>query len=167
MKRILNPWTKLSEYKCFGCSPNNLAGVRMTFYEDGEEIVSFWKPESKFQGWHNTLHGGIQSLLMDEIAAWTVTRKLQTTGVTSKMEINFRKALFTTDAFLVIRASIIEMKRNLAIIDSAIYNSEGELCANAKITYFTFSKEKAAEMNFIGCEVEDKKVTIDEIINTL
>ena len=26
-------------YNCFGCSPDNEAGVRMEFYEDGDEVV--------------------------------------------------------------------------------------------------------------------------------
>ena len=44
MKKIINPWKDLEGYNCFGCAPNNEAGVRMEFYEDGDEIVSIWKP---------------------------------------------------------------------------------------------------------------------------
>lgn len=164
MRKLQNPWLKLSEYKCFGCSPNNIAGVHMTFYEDGDEIVSVWKPESQFQGWHNTLHGGIQTLLMDEIAAWTVARKLQTTGVTSKLEVRFKKALYTSDKFMIIRASISEIKRNIITIKTAIYNQLDELCAEAECTYFTFTKQKALEMKFSGCDVDNNEVTIDEVI---
>ncbi len=167
MKKLKNPWKKLPEYMCFGCSPNNHSGVQMTFYEDGNDIVSVWKPESHFQGWHNTLHGGIQSLLMDEIAAWTVARKLQTTGVTSKMEVRFRKALYTTDKYITIRASVSEIKRNFATVKVVIYNHTDELCASADCTYFTFTKEKAAEMMFFGCDVEKKELTIDEVISEL
>ena len=38
-------------YNCFGCSPDNEAGVRMEFYEDGDEIVSIWNPRPEYQGW--------------------------------------------------------------------------------------------------------------------
>ena len=51
-------------YNCFGCYPDNEAGVRMEFYEDGDEVVSIWKPRPEYQGWLNTLHGGIQSCLL-------------------------------------------------------------------------------------------------------
>ncbi len=167
MRKLQNPWKLLPEYLCVGCSPNNIAGVKMTFYEDGDDIVSVWKPESRFQGWHNTLHGGIQSLLMDEIAAWTIARKLQTTGVTSKLEVRFRKALYTTDKYLIIRASIIEVKRNIATIKTEIFNQNNELCANADCTYFTFIKEKATEMKFFGCEISESEISLEEIINRL
>ena len=91
MKKIINPWKDLEGYNCFGCAPNNESGVKMEFYEDGYEVVSIWKPRPEYQGWLNTLHGGIQSVLLDEICGWVVVRKLQTSGVTSKMETRFRK----------------------------------------------------------------------------
>ena len=130
-------------YICFGCSPDNEAGVRMEFYEDGDEVVSIWKPRPEYQGWLNTLHGGIQSVLLDEICGWVVFRKLQTGGVTSKMETRFRKSISTNDTHVVLRASLREQKRNIAIIEARLYNSMGELCTEATCTYFTFPKEKA------------------------
>lgn len=50
MKKIINPWKNMEGYNCFGCSPDNEAGVRMEFYEDGDEIVSIWKPPSGISG---------------------------------------------------------------------------------------------------------------------
>ena len=44
MKKIINPWKGLEGYNCFGCAPNNEAGIKMEFYEDGDEVVSIWKP---------------------------------------------------------------------------------------------------------------------------
>ena len=86
MDKIINPWEGMEGYFCFGCAPNNESGLKMEFYEDGDEIVSKWVPEARFQGWLNTLHGGIQATLLDEICAWVIARKLQTAGVTSRME---------------------------------------------------------------------------------
>jgi uridine kinase len=28
----------------------------MEFYEDGDEVISIWKPQPQFQGWIDTLH---------------------------------------------------------------------------------------------------------------
>ncbi len=159
MKKIINPWKGLEGYNCFGCSPDNESGVRMEFYEDGDEIVSIWKPRPEFQGWLNTLHGGIQAVLLDEICAWVVICKLQTTGVTSKMETRYRKPISTNDSHVVLRASIREVKRNIIIIDAKLYNKDGELCSDAVCTYFTFSKEKAEkEMYFKECKVEPEEL---------
>ena len=32
MKKIINPWKGMKGYNCFGCAPNNDAGVKMEFY---------------------------------------------------------------------------------------------------------------------------------------
>ena len=83
MKKLNNPWAKLPGYFCFGCAPDNKAGVRMKFFSDGNDVISVWSPEQQFQGWIDTLHGGIQSVLVDEICAWVVMLNYNTTGVTS------------------------------------------------------------------------------------
>ena len=159
MKKIINPWKGLKGYYCFGCSPENPMGVKMEFYEDGDEIVSFWKPKPEYQGWLDTLHGGIQAVLLDEICAWVIVRKLQTTGVTSKMETRYRKSILTNDTLLVLRASIQEQKRNIILVKATIYNSAKEICTEAVCTYFTFSKEKSQqEMFFTSCEVEEIEI---------
>lgn len=159
MKKIINPWKDVEGYNCFGCAPHNEAGVKMEFYEDGDEIISIWKPRAEYQGWLNTLHGGIQAVLLDEICAWVVLRKLQTTGVTSKMETRYRKSISTLDAHILLRASIKEVRRNLAMVEARLYNEAGELCTEALCTYFTFPQEKAkAEMKFITCDVEPEEI---------
>ena len=92
---------------------------------------------------------------MDEICAWVILRKMQTTGVTSKMETRYMKPISTNDSHIVLRASIKEVKRNIILVDAAIYNNKEELCTKALCTYFTFSQEKAKEeMHFLHCDVE-------------
>ena len=174
MKKIINPWKGMKGYNCFGCAPNNDAGVKMEFYEDGNEVISIWKPQPQFQGWIDTLHGGIQAVLLDEICAWVVLRKLQTTGVTSKMETRYMKPVNTNDSYIVLKASIKERKRNIVFVEgmedlqvfrkkefveAAIYNNKEELCTKALCTYFTFPQEKAKEeMHFLSCEVEQDEI---------
>ena len=155
MKKIINPWHGIEGYNCFGCAPDNEHGLKMEFYEDGDEIVSKWKPDSCYQGWLDTLHGGIQSVLLDEIAAWAIVRKLQTFGVTSKMEIRYLKPVSTNDEYITLRARITETRRNLVLIETSLSDTSGEVCSKASFTYFTYPKERAAEqMLFYGCKVE-------------
>lgn len=157
MQKIKNPWSGLEGYNCFGCAPHNPLGLQMEFYEDGDDIVSVWKPNPNFQSWIDTLHGGIQSVLLDEISGWVVTRKLQTTGVTSKMETRFIKPVHTTDNHLTLRAHIVEIKRNLVFIEASLFNEAGEVCTKSVSTFFTFPQEKAkTELHFHGCELEEE-----------
>ena len=156
MKKIKNPWRHKPGYNCIGCSPDNPMGLHLDFWEDGEDVVSRWTPTADYQGWIDTLHGGVQSLLLDEVAGWVVTRKLQTTGVTSKMEVQYVKPISTYDSLLTIRARISRQMRNVAFIEGEIYNAHGEVCTKASLTYFCASRQKAEEtMGFCGCDVEE------------
>lgn len=156
MKKIINPFVHLEGYNCFGCSPQNPLGVKMEFYEDGNDIVSFWQPKPEYQGWLNTLHGGIQSVLLDEICGWVVMRKLQTAGVTSRMETRFLHPVRTNGGQITLRAHIVEQRRNLITIDATLTDSDGKLCSTARCTYFAFPPDKAqSDMHFQGCETEE------------
>ena len=154
MRKIKNPWLAKEGYDCFGCSPVNPLGVKMEFYEDGDDVLCFWKPQPHYQGWINTLHGGIQATLIDECASWVLFRKLQTTGMTVKLDVRYRKAIMTTEPQITVRARLGEMRRNLAPVRVTVENSKGEVCAEADVTYFTFPEAKAREMGFTRCDTE-------------
>lgn len=155
MKKIINPWIGIPKYNCFGCSPNNPFGLHMEFFEDGDYIVSKWHPESNYQGWVDTMHGGVLSTLIDETCGWVVTRKMQTSGFTTSLNVKFRKPVSTNEPVLTIRANIVKQMRNLLFIHAEISNSQGEVCVEGETTYFLMNQEKAKEMGFIKCEVEE------------
>ena len=112
MKRIINPWTSIPGYNCFGCSPDNPIGTRMRFFEDGDDIISIWRPTQNHQSWLNTLHGGIQAVLLDEVCGWVVFHKLQTAGVTAKMEMRYHKPVSTLPNSAVISKRCAGMWRS-------------------------------------------------------
>lgn len=155
MKKIINPWIGIPKYNCFGCSPNNPFGLHMEFFEDGDYIVSKWHPERNYQGWVDTMHGGVLSTLIDETCGWVVTRKMQTSGFTTSLNVKFRKAVSTNEPVLTIRANIVKQMRNLLFIHAEISNSQGEVCVEGETTYFLMNQEKAKEMGFIQCDVEE------------
>lgn len=155
MKKIINPFLHLEGYNCFGCAPENPCGVKMEFYEDGDDIVSQWQPNGDYQGWFNTLHGGVQSVLLDEICGWVVMRKLQTAGVTSKMETRYLRPVATNDGPVNLKARIKEQRRNIVLIEAELFDAHNQLCTTAVCTYFTFPQQKAREeMHFQDCKVE-------------
>ena len=145
MKKIRNPFVEKEGYNCFGCSPGNKLGLNLTFSEDGEFIISKWLPKPHFQGWQNVLHGGIQATLLDEIASWLVFIKLNTSGVTSRMDVKLKKPVYTDKGELILKAKLKEMNRNIAVIETWLYNPEMELCTYAIMHYYTFKEEIARE----------------------
>ena len=107
--------------------------------------MSVWKPKPHFQGYGGILHGGIQAALMDEIAGWTVSVKLKTGGMTSKIEARYRKPVTTGEGSITLRSKVKEMKRNIAVIHTDLFDPEGTLCSESDIYYFTLKPEEARE----------------------
>lgn len=141
MKKIKNPYITLQENSCFGCSKENVHGLKMEFYEDGEEVICKWNPQPEFQGYSNILHGGIQATLMDEIASYVVYVKMLTSGVTSKLEVRYKKPVPTNKGEILLRARLKEIKRNLAFIHIELFGSDGEKCSEADAVYYTYTQE--------------------------
>ena len=82
---------------------------------------------------------------MDEIASWVIYVKLDASGVTSSMNVRYLKPVYVTGTRLTLRASVKELRRNLADIEVRLFDQNQNLCALAQITYFTFSKNSAKD----------------------
>lgn len=144
MRKIVNPWKRIPEFKCFGCSANNPDGLQMEFKEgEGGEIICKWEPQTKFAGWPGIIHGGIQCTLMDEVAAWVVHHDLKVSGVTSKLDTKFIKPVHSSDPYLIIKGKLVKTARRLAWIECCIENMAGERCAEATALYYTYSRDES------------------------
>ncbi|MEZ5082155.1 MAG: PaaI family thioesterase [Bacteroidales bacterium] len=152
-KIIINPYSELPGYNCFGCSPNNKLGLRMTFFEEGEYVVSEWSPSDHLAGYKKVLHGGIQATLLDEIASWCVQIKLKTAGVTANLNLRYKKAVFVDEGDVLLKARIEKVERRIACVATELYNHDGELCCGGDVKYFLYPEEIAREkLYFPGFE---------------
>ncbi|MGN0070157.1 MAG: PaaI family thioesterase [Prevotella sp.] len=158
MRKIKNPYVGKAGYGCFGCCPENPVGLHMEFFEDGDDIVSFWRPEEHYQGWVGVLHGGILATLADEAAGWVVTRKLQTSGMTTRLNLQYKRPVHSSDAQLTVRARITDRKRQYVFIGVTIADANGDVCVEAEAVYYAFDAEKARQMGFSRCDVEDEQL---------
>ena len=153
MIKLKNPYAEYKEYNCFGCSPTNPLGLRMEFYEEGDEIVSRWVPGLNYEGFHDILHGGIQATMMDEIASWVVFMKLDTAGVTYTMKTRYRKPVRISKGSITLRAKLGKQKRSIATIEVVLLDGDGNSCSNGLVDYFVLPRLKAEkEMYFPGKE---------------
>lgn len=156
LRKIKNPWIGTEGYNCFVCSPDNPIGLHQEFYEDGDWIVTKFKPTHDYESWQNTLHGGIQALLIDETAGWVVCRKLQTNGVTSKMDMQYLKPVSTLLEEITVRAKITKMMRNVAFIEAELMDADNTVLTRADLIYFCTPKFRADAEGFPGCNLEDE-----------
>lgn len=137
MRDIINPFVDRPGYDCFGCAPGNGQGLRMSFSEDGDDIVSSWTPEARFAGYGGIVHGGIQATLHDEIASWVVMVKLSTAGFTERLEIDYRNPVRVDSGTLTLRSRILRLEGNKAYIQTSLADGKGKLGSESLAVYFT------------------------------
>jgi len=153
MQKLVNPYTRIKGYNCFACAPGNDHGLKMEFQESGDFVVCDWVPDDHFQGYFNILHGGVQSTLMDEIAAWVIQVKLRTAGVTYKIETQFLRPVFMNEGPIRIKANIKEQKHRFVIVEAEILNAQDKRCSQGLITYYLYAEKEASEkLSYPGYE---------------
>lgn len=130
-------------YQCFGCSPHNESGLQLEFWDDGDELVSYWNPQPLLQSYPEVVHGGIQATLLDEIAGWVVYVKCGTVGLTAEMKVKFKHPLYINQGEITVRAKVTEQNKRLATIDAWLIDSSGKTCAEAELKYFLVSETVA------------------------
>lgn len=158
-RKIINPYTapvfQEKGYNCFACAPHNPIGLHLEFFEEGDEVTCTWMPNNNFQGWLFTLHGGIQATLIDETCGWLVSRKCQLAGMTTQLNVKYKKPVPIDGTAVEVRARIKETKRNFIFIECQLLQN-GEVCSLADVTFYCFSKEKSEkDFYFIPFEVEE------------
>jgi uncharacterized protein (TIGR00369 family) len=60
------PYTK----SCFGCGHDNPIGLRLRLHTDGTKVQTEFTPRPDYAGFKGVIHGGISSVLLDEVMAW-------------------------------------------------------------------------------------------------
>jgi acyl-coenzyme A thioesterase PaaI-like protein len=147
MIKIKNPFISKEDFNCIGCSPRNPIGIKLDFFLDQKKstVLSEWEPNPNFQGYQNVLHGGIQAMLLDEIASWVVYTVIGTGGVTSQLQIRYRKPVYISEGPIRLKAWVDKKEKRLADIKTELYNGKDILCAEALVQYWIYPENIAKE----------------------
>ena len=125
----VGPLSARSDHACFGCGDRNPIGLHLQFVSDGVGVTATFAPMAEHQGFHDVVHGGIISTVLDEAMAWAVAAA-GIWAVTGEMSIRFRRPLpvgamtTATARVTTIRGRLIEATGELVdAVDGAIYAS--------------------------------------------
>lgn len=141
-REVENVFTEMPGNNCFACHPNNSSGLRLRFYADDDagEVYTRIKPEKHFAGFPGILHGGIQCALVDEVAFWAMFDKVGKLGLTTKIEIQYLKAV-NANVDLEVRGRISKMRDRFVVVDTVILDDKGNECTKSQVTYYLPKKE--------------------------
>lgn len=141
--RVPNPFIGHDEYHCFGCDPDNTAGLGLEFTREDDRVVSTWAPKPEHEGYPGVIHGGILSTVADEIGGWFTLAVLEKAGVTRELTSRYLHPARAEDGPFTVTAFAEEVTKKLARIGVEITNRDGVLCTKSRADYALFSEAVA------------------------
>jgi uncharacterized protein (TIGR00369 family) len=149
-------------HNCFGCGRSNTSGLRMEFYTDGAAVFSWLEIPGHLCGWNDIVHGGVVSTVMDEIMTWASMSLLRRYILTRSITVDFLKPVYIGRKIRAegrVREKISERE---AVMEGALYDEAGNLCARATGTFALFTGEGIKKMGLFDVKLLDD---FDEIFN--
>lgn len=126
---------------CFGCSPQNPYGLKLSFKFSSDQSFTEWIVAPQYQGWTGILHGGIASTILDE----AMVKYLEYKGynvVTAEMTTRYCKNIVIGEKVTVRAWMKGEKRKKIFYMASEIKDSKDQILAKAEGKYFKFNAEK-------------------------
>ena len=127
---------------CFVCGQDNPVGLKLDFFYDEEKQLAWteYQAEKQYQGYHDIVHGGIISSLLDEVMVKAIMSE-GILAVTIKLTIEFKQPARIGEkiraegwvtrrpgkGFLTEGRLVAEDGRLIATGNGIYYRAEGEL----------------------------------------
>lgn len=118
--------------QCFACGAENTNGLRMRVSESAEGVESIIKLPFWCQGYKKTVHGGIISTILDEMAVWAAFKKKGLKCVTAELNVRIKNAMKVNDEYIA-KGKVTNIKHKLVQAESEIINKNNKLIAFAKV----------------------------------
>jgi len=121
----------LMDNQCFACGSENPHGLRLQIKEKDNGVEAVIRPPLWTQGYHNTVHGGIVSTILDEMTVWAAYLKADLRCVTGQLSIRIRTSM-RVDQKYIARAEVLCIKHRLVIAEAHIVDNDNKLIAQAQ-----------------------------------
>ena len=116
---------------CFGCGQDNPIGLHLTFWWEGDTYFTRYTPLREHQGWAGRTHGGMLSLVLDEMLSRSALERHGLDWVTAEMTVRLRKQA-PTGKPLLIQARVDNVRSKLIMTSAEVLDDEtGALVATA------------------------------------
>ena len=81
----------VKDRRCFVCGAENPHGLKLKVVYDGvDQVEAEFAAEDRYRGWSDYLHGGVLTLIFDEMLGW-LSRYMGHDAMTARLEVRYRK----------------------------------------------------------------------------
>jgi acyl-CoA thioesterase FadM len=116
---------------CFGCSRKNTQGLHLRFWLTEKGCYTRCSIPDHLCGIDGVVHGGIITLLLEEVAQWTIIGHFGKFGMTREISVRYLKPVPTNTEILV-EAQITNQSDKNILFRSTVYNSEDILLTESE-----------------------------------
>ena len=117
--------------RCFVCGNENRYGLRLNVEKHGERGVrTEFVAHERYRGWSDYLHGGMISLIFDELLGW-LSFYLGYDAMTARFEMRYRKPV-PLGSRLIFTGTLENEAKGLLDIKTLALLEEGTLVAEGK-----------------------------------
>ena len=118
---------------CFACGEENPIGLHLHFFRLPDGVLAFFTPKPEHQSYNGRMHGGLITVLLDEIMGNYLFKKEGVPAYTARIDLRFRAPV---QIGTTIRCEGHEVKRKgrLVVMEGVITNPDGTVAAEATST---------------------------------
>ena len=81
----------IKDKRCFVCGVENPHGLNLKVVFDGvDQVETEFIAQDRYRGWSNYLHGGVLTLIFDEMLGW-LSKYMGHDAMTARLEVRYRK----------------------------------------------------------------------------
>ena len=81
----------VKDKRCFVCGMENPHGLKVKVVYNGVDgVEAEFIAEKRYRGWSDYLHGGVLTLIFDEMLGW-LSRYMGHDAMTARLEVRYRK----------------------------------------------------------------------------
>jgi acyl-coenzyme A thioesterase PaaI-like protein len=131
----------IKDNHCFVCGKENREGLKLQVVRDGDRGVrSEFVAHEHYRGWSKYLHGGMVSLIFDELLGWNAFY-LGYDAVTARMEIRYRRPI-PLGSRVLFKGFLEKEAKGLLVVKTFVYLEDGSLAAEGKGTMLIINRRE-------------------------
>ena len=116
---------------CFCCGKDNPHGLHLHVLRDGPTgAKTVFIARKRYCGWSKYLHGGVISLIFDELLGW-VSLHLGYDAVTARLEVRYRQPV-PLNSRLLFKGNLEKAEKGLLDIGTVAWLEDGSVAATGK-----------------------------------
>jgi acyl-coenzyme A thioesterase PaaI-like protein len=144
------PWSVLPDYRCFGCSPHNPAGLGLTFAPHPEGVQARFRLGRGFESYPGVVHGGLVGVVCDETMGNLIVLDRRRTAFTVSLRTRFVAPLLVDRDYVCVARLRDEAGAPLIHASAEVLDAAGDVCATATATYQPFTLQDVRDQLALG-----------------